>query len=336
MSAIFPTLYSTLSPSALGELVTEKYDLANVQCQLLVRGVGDTYSITSAGGPAILRVYRSSHRSRPQIQAELELLLALKQANISVSYPISDTSGEIIQELDAAEGKRYAALFSFAPGGSVLKFSNKQLEQLGTEMARFHNISSTITLSDKRWNYDVESTLIRPLEIVRPAFKGNQEDYLWWQKATSKAAEKLCQADTSGFSNGYCQYDFLPNNFHFDEEKITLFDFDFLGYGWLINDITTFWTHLSLDVLFNRISQAEADAAFSTFLQAYRSWRSVSEAELAVMPYLSLGWWCYYMAFHTTHDQFYTLTQPAQLKLRTGYIRRLAERYWRTEEQHWQ
>ncbi|MBL7756004.1 MAG: hypothetical protein JNL59_01375, partial [Chitinophagaceae bacterium] len=97
---------------------------------------------------------------------------------------------------------------------------------------------------------------------------------------------------------------------------------------WLVNDIMTFWTHLCLDVHFGRITQAEADRSYQLLLTAYRQVRPLSEAELKAIPYLSLGWWCYYMGFHMTHDQFTALTQPAQLSMRTGVIRRLTEIYW--------
>jgi len=101
-----------------------------------------------------------------------------------------------------------------------------------------------------------------------------------------------------------------------------------MGYGWLVNDIMTFWQHLSLDVHFGRIKQEEAHDAYAVFLEAYRAIRPLSKQELAAVPYLSLGFWLFYMQFHTTHDQFYQFIQPGHLKLRTDLIRQLMERYW--------
>jgi Ser/Thr protein kinase RdoA (MazF antagonist) len=76
------------------------------------------------------------------------------------------------------------------------------------------------------------------------------------------------------------------------------------------------------------MKQEEADKAYSLFLHGYREVRSVSENELKAVPYLSLGFWLFYMGFHTTHDQFYPVIQPAQLKLRTNLVRQLMEKYW--------
>lgn len=99
MRSVFPATYSTLCPIALSSLIAEKYELENVQCKLLVRGVGDTYLVEGAETQFILRIYRSSHRSLPQIEEEVKLLQALKQGKVSVSYPISDSLGEVIQRM---------------------------------------------------------------------------------------------------------------------------------------------------------------------------------------------------------------------------------------------
>src|SRR5690349_4144176 len=88
MTPIFPSTYSTLSASSLADWIAERYQLVNVRCQFLVRGVGDTYLVETTRSHFILRVYRASHRSRSQIRAEIELLVAAKKAGVSVSYPV--------------------------------------------------------------------------------------------------------------------------------------------------------------------------------------------------------------------------------------------------------
>lgn len=62
----------------------------------------------------------------PQIKEEVELLLALKQAGVSVAYPILDVYGKGIQVLEAVEGKRCAVLVSYAPGRAMKALSEKQ------------------------------------------------------------------------------------------------------------------------------------------------------------------------------------------------------------------
>ncbi|HEY8970849.1 MAG TPA: phosphotransferase, partial [Puia sp.] len=166
MNRVFPAAYSTLSPSALASLILEKYDIGAVQCTFLLRGVGDTYLVESSDKRFILRVYRNSHRNLEHIRMETSLLLTLKEADVPVSYPIQDHSGEVIQTLDAVEGTRHVVLFSYAPGTVVSKLGEQQLRTLGTQMARLHRVSSTVELAGQRWNFDMETMFSRPLRTL--------------------------------------------------------------------------------------------------------------------------------------------------------------------------
>lgn len=328
MKPVFPATYSTLCPEALSALLAEKYLINQLQCTLLMRGVGDTYLAAAPEARYVLRIYRSSHRTLPQIKEEVELLLHLKQAGVSVSYPIIDSTGEAIHEIDAVEGPRYAVLFSYAPGKTERTLNERQLQNLGREMAGFHHAASTFPKGNARWTFDFNTILFSPLEKLRPVFSDDQETYTWLQQMAKQVETRFSQTDTSHFSHGYCHFDFLPKNFHFDGDAVTFFDFDFMGYGWQVNDMMSFWQHLVLDVYTNRITQAAADNAYQVFLEGYRERRAVSEEELKAVPYLSIGFWLFYMGFHTTHDQFRVFTQPPHPKAYAGIIRYIVEKYW--------
>ena len=138
----------------------------------------------------------------------------------------------------------------------------------------------------------------------------------------------LAQLDVSAFSTGYCHFDFLPKNFHFDGDSVTFFDFDFMGRGWLVNDIVTFWQHMTIDVYHGRMTADAFDQAYAHFLAAYRTCRPVSEQELEAVPYLTLGFWLFYSDFHTTHDEFYAFVQPGHLRIRIRFIQQLMKKYW--------
>lgn len=302
--------------------------MKDVGCRLLVRGVGDTYLVHTQEHRFVLRVYRSSHRTPAQIQEEVNLLLALRQAGVSVSYPLLNRDGQVILSIQAVEGARNAVLFTYAPGHVVKQMNEAQLRNLGLEMARFHNVSAKITVGDSRWTFDIDTTLYQPLQMLKPVFTKDPEGYAWLQQAADKISQKLSLVKSTHFAKGYCHYDFLPKNFHFDHHSITLFDFDFMGYGWLVNDIMTFWQHLALEVYTGRMTQQAANHAYKIFLSGYCELRSVTKEELATVPYLAIGFWLYYMAFHTTHDQFYAFSQPAQVALYLGFLKHIALTYW--------
>lgn len=297
-------------------------------CRLLVRGVGDTYLLTTATDKFVLRIYRSSHRNLQQIQAEVAWLLTLHGANVPVSYPVIDKAGNAIQAINAVEGTRHAVLFTYAHGKVVRQMSVTQLQVLGREMARMHQVSSAIKPDGSRWDFNFDTTIYQPLEMIKPNFADIPEDYQWLQETGDKAVKVLKELSASGFASGYCHFDFLPKNFHFDGDAITFFDFDFMGYGWLINDISTFHQHLCLDVYTGRCTQADADKVYAVFLDAYQQQRPLSEQEKAAVPYLGLGFWLFYMGFHTTHDQFFAFTQASHLKGVINYLRAFVAKHF--------
>lgn len=325
MKSIFPASYSTLCPDALASLISEKYGIFAVECRLLVRGVGDTYLVTAENDRFILRVYRSSHRSLAQISEEVKLLVSLKQAGVSVSYPISDINNQTIQHIEAIEGLRYAVLFTYASGTVIKQLSKTQLLNLGREMARFHNVSENSKKGDSRWEFDVKTTVLEPLKVINIP---DIEDYNWLAETADRLQAVLSDFPTERFPKGYCHFDFLPKNFHFEEDKVTFFDFDFMGYGFLVNDVMTFWQHLALEVYTVRMKRTEADESYRIFLEGYRECRPISDEELALVPYLAPGFWLFYMGFHTTHDQFSVFTQAPHVKSYLGILKHIVNTYW--------
>lgn len=318
---MFPTSYSTLDAAALADHVSKAYSLPPCTCKLLLRGVGDTYLISAPNDKYILRVYRNTHRTLEHIEAEVELLLALKQGNVSVSYPIHDANGNAVQVFDAAEGKRHAVLFTYAAGEPATRLTDDQIKTLGHEMARLHLISSTLTLKYDRWDFDTRTTLTEPMDRVRPILERIPDELTWWLHATSQARSELDSISDHHPAKGYCHYDLLPKNFHFEGNQITFFDFDFFGHGWLVNDLMTFWTQLCIDVQFNRLTRPDAERSFSVMLDAYRKVRPCTEYEVRSIPALQVAWWCFFMGFHASHDQFMAFAEPAHLKMRTALIR---------------
>lgn len=325
---IFPTQYSVLSAKALQSHLAGQYGLEITDCRLITHNVSDTYLVETALDKYVFKIYRDAHRPYDEIMGEMELLDYYAKNGACVSYPVKDTSGKWLQRFYAAEGTRYGALFSYAQGKNVYMMSDKQLQLVGTEMAKLHILSSSAVLNYPRKKYTIVSTLVEPVKVIRPAFKEMEEEYNYLVEVAAYAVDELSKIDTSNFSYGYCQYDFLPKNFHFEgEDKLTFFDFDFAGEGYLINDITTFYIHFFFDVYYGKLTRVEADRSFNVFLEAYRKVKPVSDEEIAGIRYFGLGFWLFYFGFHQENfddwsNSFYT---PAFIKSRIPLIKRWME-----------
>jgi Ser/Thr protein kinase RdoA (MazF antagonist) len=305
----FPAQYSTLSADALKTYIEDAYGLQLLTCKYLLRGVSDTYIIKATEAKYVFKIYREQHRLVDEIKGEIELLNLLKENGASVAYPITDTNGHQLQQFNAAEGTRYGILFSYAEGSPVLDLNDEQLGTIGRQMAIVHNITSAIELKHQRKAYTVDSTLLSPLKNIVPAFKELSDEYTYLKDTADKVIQKLSLFDIAKFSYGYCQYDFMPKNFHFNQAgTLTFFDFDFAGKGYLVNDLMSFFVHLFLHNYTGKITNEEADRMFAVFISGYRENRNVTNEELKAIPYLGVGFWIFYLGFQ--HDHFDDWSNP--------------------------
>lgn len=295
---IFPTQHSTLSAAALAPELAGRYGFQYSTCKLLIRNVSDTYLLETDRGKFIFKIYRDNHRKKAEIEAEVELLLLCKEGGASVAYPLPDAKGVYLQAFQAAEGQRYGVLFTYAQGQVVSKMNDQQLALLGGEMAKFHLVSSNIQKPLFRKSFTLETTLIQPLQSIRPAFENLPDAYQYLEDTTAVVLNQLQQLPLNSFAYGYCQYDFLPKNFHFESnERLTFFDFDFAGLGYLINDITSLYVHFFLDGHSGRMPLEEARRSFALFLAAYQGLKPVSESEIGAIRLFGFSWWMFYLGF---------------------------------------
>lgn len=321
--SLFPTQYSTLSASALATHVGAAYGLPDLRGRYLLRGVSDTYLLENEQARYIFKVYRAAHRTPSEIAGEVELLTYLGTHQAPVAAPLPALDGRFLLPLAAAEGERQGVLFAFAPGRVVMDLTDAQLRTVGREMATLHNLTAGLTLGHPRPGYDLDTTLRRPLQAVAPAFQDYPEGYAYLQDIVARVLAKLEPLDTAAFSYGYCHYDFLPKNFHFDaNDQLTFFDFDFAGPGHLVQDVMTFFVHYFLHRLLKGVPEQEATRAFAVFVAGYREVCPLGEAELAAIPYLGVGFWLFYLefAYRNFDDWSNTFFGPRYLRERVGWM----------------
>jgi len=317
MQHLFPAQYSTLSAAALKTHLIEAYQLdSSTTCRLLIRNVSDTYILENQNHKYIFKIYRDAHRKRNEIEAEVELLNILKANGNSVSYAIKDVSGKQIQQFNAIEGLRNGILFPYAAGKVILDLEDRHLIQLGQDMAKLHQSTSSIKLSYPRPVFDFETTLFEPLRYLKPHFNEMQEEFEYLTIMADKVVKKFEEFNTLTFSYGYCHYDFFPKNFHFDEQgKITFFDFDFAGEGYLINDLMSFLNHYFFHELNNLISKEQAEKDFDTFLNAYQKVRSLTADELKAIPYLGITFHIFFLKFfYDNYDDWSNVFYPPDIR----------------------
>ena len=302
---IFPTRYSTLSAAALGAFIEQQYGISSVQCRYKLRGVSDTYHVQSGDEEFILKIFRPMHRSGEELLGEIALLEYLLQNDIQVAAPVKDLTGNTLQSFQAIEGLRHGILYRFAPGAPIIEQNDEQIIQSARYLANLHLKTENLELPYNRQEYTLESMLHAPLRVIRSAYEyfNLMELYSRLESTAVQQLEALHQLNCSTFSTGYCHYDFMPKNWHHDQKgAITLFDFDFAGKGWLVNDIASYAVYLTLLTP----STPEVQRRCQLFTDEYTKTRPLQPGELKALPALGFLFILFYLKYQYENFEDHT------------------------------
>ena len=272
-------IHSIPSGEALIATVLPNYPISKPQtCLLYKRGLNDTYLVETQSERYILRVYRKGWRTKEEIDFELELLEFLHNKNLPVAYPIKREDG-FTTEIAAPEGKRYAAIFSYAPGTVNQKLNLEQSQRLGQVLAIIHQNLDNFSSSFSRPHLNNEYLLDWAMGKIAPLYLHRRSDLedIHIQTEEIKTQLEALKLPTSTPEYGICVGDVHAGNAHFDEEnQPTLFDFDQCGYGWRAFDIAKFM-HIA-------ITWKIDVKVRNSFLEGYQAIRQLNVAELASIP----------------------------------------------------
>lgn len=288
----FPVTESTLSAHHLGAFLQEKYSLsANTTCKLYRTGMNHLYQIADENTKFVFRAYTFNWRTKLDVSEELRLLLHLKELEIPVAYPIPDSNGKYIQEINAPEGTRYGVLFSFAEGKKTTKFTPQASYHLGVAMAKIHRATQDFELL--RITYNSETLLTQSLSRTKSFFTNTSEEMDFIEKATGYLTIEYGKVDTAQVRNGALHLDIWFDNVHFNaENEVTIFDFDFCGNGWQCHDISYFLYQLYS----TNPDENEYIGKAENFLQGYESIIKITHEEKRIMPFVCLGIMLFYIS----------------------------------------
>ncbi len=288
----FPVTNSNLSATHIALFLQEKYSLSkNTKCQLIKAGINDTYLITDNFDKFVFRVYSLNWRSKTEIDEEIKLLNQLKEHDIYISYALLDKENNYIQTLKAPEGDRFAVLFTFASGEKLHIISEETHFQIGQLMARIHKITHNQNLN--RIDYSAEVILIDSLKKVSSFLANETEEMQFMKSAQSYLLKEFENADTSQIRQGVVHLDIWYDNLNITtDNKVTIFDFDFCGNGWLCLDIAYYIMQL------HNIEKYEAQdyqPKVDSFLKGYESITPISTEEKRLIPILGVSLYFFYL-----------------------------------------
>lgn len=287
----FPVTTSTLSEKELGDFVKDRYNLnEDFECKLFRTGINHTYFLSDQKNKYVVRVYFYKWRTKTEIQEELELLELLKKNNLSVSFPISDKEDNLIQEINAPEGLRYVALFSFADGIKMSFMDNDTCFEIGSLLAKIHKITANKTIN--RTNYNSELLLKKSYNQLTQFFAEDLTEMKFLKEMGSEISKTFQESSKAEFQKGIVHLDFWYDNFSVNtKNEITVFDFDNCGNGLLILDVGYFCKHLFIIESDKKVYESKVQS----FLNGYLKIRKLSDKEIKLIPEAGASIFAFYL-----------------------------------------
>ncbi len=314
----FPVTYSTLCSTGLMVHVLPNYNLGTIlRCQFWNRGLSDIYQVDTPNQTYILRVTQAHWRSQDDVVFELDFLDFLHQHQVPVAYPLRTTTGQLSVEINAPEGKRYAALFIYAPGRIAIGDLNvEQGKILGKTLAQVHTIGMKFTSPVHRQVLDLNYILDDSFQVISRFLDHRPQDLNYLESAIAEIKLQLHEFPQEPPFWVPCWGDPHSGNAHFTaDNQITLFDFDQCGYGWRIFDIAKFW-HIALSTgIGKQIRQAVLDG--------YQSVQAITPYELDALQAFTQAAHLWVWSISITHadrhnysrlDDFYLTQRLEQFK----------------------
>jgi Ser/Thr protein kinase RdoA (MazF antagonist) len=296
MNKTINVTYSTLSTDSLITEVLSDYDIDDIlACQFFTGGFNDTYQVKSfQGSTYYLRVYRFFWRSLPDVLFELDVLNHLDCKGFPAIRPLPRRHGSLYWELNAPEGKRYAVLFTEAPGKLLTydKEPEKVAFTYGQACARLHNATVDFVSPHQRFHTDIDLLIDQPLRNIAPFLAHRPVDLEYLQCFAADLRQRIVELPESYLEWGFCHGDLQGDHANVDiNGKLTFFDFDCCGYGYRAYDLAVFrW--------FTRLEKHDPDW-WGPYLQGYRTQRYLSELDEQAIPLFVGARYIWHMGVHT-------------------------------------
>lgn len=284
----FQTEYSIPSSKALLELVKQNYNIEGLcSCKFWKSGSNTTYMIETITEKYILRVYHYGKWVLDEILYEVNLLLFLKKAGMSVSAPVYMNNGELVTKISAPEGERFVVMFEYA-NGKRMRTNEVISTKLGEAAAHLHLITKAFNTNYTRPKINIYNLIDIPTKALLQELKHNE---IFTEKiilASEKVKSKLAKIE-SELEQGVCHGDLFSGNCHIDEnEEITLFDFDECSPGYIAYDLAVYYWSMK--------REGQPKIMWEEFLKAYKQVKGLSEKDEEAIALLVIGRQLWFMA----------------------------------------
>ena len=198
-------------------------------------GTNSVYAVRVAGTRYYLRVTNTRHRTRAQLEAELDFVEYLGSRGISVARAHRSASGERIESFPA-EPARHAILFAAVRGRHFEFFSSdidrRLFDRWGSAMGAMHAASHAfVPTGPRRPSWDAQDSTT----FDRSGIPGSEMEAWHEHECLTQGLESVPRTPATW---GLIHADFERTNFVIDGRgTVHIYDFDDACYHWYAADI---------------------------------------------------------------------------------------------------
>jgi Ser/Thr protein kinase RdoA (MazF antagonist) len=254
----------------------------NAECVFEYRGINDIYRCTNKTLTFFFKIYTRKDIDKGAISAEIEIIKHLRASGLSVAYPIACKNGNYLLPIDMQEGTKYGVLFSEAEGTpcNVNLVDKQEIIEISQLISKMHTLLDTVPTSPNRWKLDDRLFLDHSIEVLEDYSTTNPHIELDFLKEVAEVLKEQIKDQARFWKWGLCHGDIYTGNIHRrNDGNLTIYDFDFCGYGWRAYDVSPFLSGsfsdgIGEDVVDNRKRRLEY------FLRGYKHAGGLSDAEI--------------------------------------------------------
>lgn len=279
---LYQGIANRLSEGILAEAL-RRYGTSPDQARALAAADTIVYECSGPDGPLIMKITHTIRRPPDYIQAELDWLAFLKQEAVPVAGAVTSQAGQLLELIPDRDGHWLARAYALVPGRPV-EDGDRGLNLYrawGQVIGQLHSASR---------RYPEPFSVSRRLhwhEVLQLYLQGApraDQSLLWThaQRIVDRQRGLPATPETYGMVHG----DVHLGNFHLDDGRLTVFDFDACHYNWFISDIAFAVYHV---VRQRGAAPSFLDECIPALLGGYREHGDLDLASLQYVPeFLSL------------------------------------------------
>ena len=188
------------------------------------------------GKNKILRLTQETHRSKAEVEAELQWMAHLAADNIPLANPVKSENDVYVESVSCLSGETcFAVIFERAEGvpvHDVVRIDPLSLVTLGQKIGMMHDSTRSFPLTPNRKNWKTDDSFLMASECAEP------DDGLAYD-VFGRAVDWMNQLPVTPDCYGLVHADIHPGNYFVSPSgRITLFDFDDCQYHWFSYDLS--------------------------------------------------------------------------------------------------